>query len=621
MPFQPFIRWLFLTVIIIPSFIGRIAAQHNKLDSLFDRAKQFRMTGELTKAMVKYSECLFFAQKSKDSLKTGNALIGIGIIHEQSGRYEEALQSYFKALDIYQKINNPKKIGGTLKNIGNIYRSLRQYDNALKFLSQAFDIQSSQKDSASTGNVLNDIGLVYMDQDSNARALSYFNRIIEDYGKGIIVEVRANVLNNLGLTLTKLKRYPGAQEYYFSSLELMQKIQYQYGIALVLGNLGDLYYHSNDLKKALDYHFQSLAIAQRLKSNNLLLNSFENLRKTFLALGNYPKAYEYAFGEMTLKDTIYKNQSVQDYEEMQAKYQYDKDQQDILLLQQNNKIANIEAGNQRRAKYYLLTGIILVLLLAGLLYRDYRVKQQTNKTLKVLNDRLGEADRSKTKLFSIISHDLRSPISSLFGFLQLQKKSSAKLKRKDQDEYHGKFVQSAQLLLDAMEDLLLWSKSQMDHFEQAVELTDVGELLNEIIQLNEPLASNKQICLEQKASPGLTFLTDPNFLRIILRNLISNAIKFSPARGKILLFADNRDGDIIFSVTDDGPGISQSELANIFEWSSIRSDSSGLGLRLAKEFAEKLGGRLEARPRLQAGTEFIVVLPYVHFQQTKTGTI
>ena len=617
MLFQPYARPFFLTSIILLSFIGEAAAQHKALDSLFDVAKQLRMNGEMTKAMAKYRECLLLAQKNKDSLKTGNALIGIGIIHDQSGRYEEALQNYFKALDIYQKIGNLKKIGGTLKNIGNIYRNLKQYDNALKFLSRAFDIQHSQKDSSSTGNVLNDIGLVYMDQDSSSRALVYFNRIIDYYGKYINEEVRANVLNNLGLTLTRLKRYRAAQEYYFSSLMLMQKIKYQYGIALVLGNLGDLYYNTKDLKKAVDYHVQSLAIAQRLRSNTLLLNSYDNLRKTYLAIGNYPKAYEYAFSEMDLKDTIYKYQSVKDYEEMQAKYQYDKDQQDILLLQQNNKIANIEANSQRRAKYYLLIGIMLVLLLAALLYRDYRSKQRTNKTLNALNGRLAEADRSKTKLLGIISHDLRSPISSLFSFLQLQKERSSKLEGKDKDEHNLQIVQSAEHLLDAMEDLLIWSKSQMDHFEQSTELTDVEELFNEIIQLNEPFAMNKQISLQRKTEPGLTFLTDPNFLRIILRNLMSNAIKVSPAWGRILLSAGNRDSDIIFSVADDGPGISESDLENIFEWSSIRSDSSGLGLRLAKEFAEKLGGRLEVRSRLQAGTEFMVILPFVHFQQTK----
>ena len=327
-------------------------------------------------------------------------------------------------------------------------------------------------------------------------------------------------------------------------------------------------------------------------------------------MGNYQKAYAYSLGEMDLKDTIYKYQSVKNYEEMHAKYQYDKDQQDILLLQQNNQIAHIEVNNQRRTKYFLMTGIILVLLLGMILYRDYRIKQKTNSTLNELNDKLTEANRSKTKLLSIISHDLRSPISSLFGFLQLQKEKSPKLEERNKELYNQKIIQSAQHLLDAMEDLLIWSKSQMDSFVPSMEVMDPEELFNEIVQLNEPFAVNKNISLQQKIVPGLKFSTDPNFVRIILRNLMSNAIKFTPPGGRIVL-SGNRQGDhIILSVVDNGPGISASHLAGIFDWNSIRSDSSGLGLRLAKEFAEKLGGKLEVRSELQAGTEFTVSLPF-----------
>src|SRR5215471_11778749 len=133
-------RTLSIIIFIAFSFIGQAVAQHSKIDSLFDSAKQLRVNGEMTKAIAKYRECLDFAQKEKDSLKTGNALIGIGIVHDQSGRFEDALENYFKALDVYQKINNPKKTGGTLKNIGNVYRHLKQFDKSFQFLWRAFDI-------------------------------------------------------------------------------------------------------------------------------------------------------------------------------------------------------------------------------------------------------------------------------------------------------------------------------------------------------------------------------------------------------------------------------------------------------------------------------------------------
>ena len=103
--------------------------------------------------------------------------------------------------------------------------------------------------------------------------------------------------------------------------------------------------------------------------------------------------------------------------------------------------------------------------------------------------------------------------------------------------------------------------------------------------------------------------TDPNFIRVILRNLVSNAIKFTPPGGTITLSGLSRDNKVLLRVKDTGPGLTKAGIANIFEWNSIRSDSSGLGLRLAREFAEKLGGAISVASTPGEGAEFTVILP------------
>jgi len=105
------------------------------------------------------------------------------------------------------------------------------------------------------------------------------------------------------------------------------------------------------------------------------------------------------------------------------------------------------------------------------------------------------------------------------------------------------------------------------------------------------------------------FHTDPNFIKVILRNLVGNAIKFTPTGGVITLSGIKEKDYILLRVKDTGAGISGADLGNIFEWSSIRSDSSGLGLKLARDFAEKLGGRLSVQSEPGKGSEFIVTLP------------
>jgi signal transduction histidine kinase len=596
-------------MMIMITLSGRVTAQSVPLDSLFKHAAQLRNDGEYNKAITAYEECLSIAQKNKDTLKTANALIGIGISNDQKGKFEDALEYYFRALSLYESINNQNKIGGTLKNIGNTYRVLTHYDKAFDFLQKALAVQTAQKDSARIANVMNDIGLVYYDQDSSKQALSYFKNILTGYDKYLTEQLKANVINNAGLAYAKLKRYNEALASYQQSLLLMEKMEDQYGIALVLGNTGDLYYLMGNYHKALDYQLRNLAIVQQIKSDELLLNSYLGLKKTYVALGDYPDAYKYQQGEIGLKDTIFHKESALNYEKMQARYQYEKGQKEILQLQHDKQIAAIELTAQQRTKYLLLTGIALALLLSVTIYRSYRLKRKANQELNLLNDKLTEANISKVKLFSIISHDLRSPVSSLFNFLQLQKLNAGRMQKGEKETIDRQIGQSAENLLEAMEDILIWSKSQMEHFKPAGESTNAGELLDEMIDLHKQFATGKQISLEKRTDSNLDFNTDINFIKIILRNLTSNAIKFTPAGGLVQLTAMRRDNHILLSVKDNGPGIKEADLKNIFEWNSIRSDSSGLGLRLAKEFTEKLKGELSVVSRPGEGTEFMVSLP------------
>jgi len=591
------------------SLPARAQPQTAAFDTLFRHANNDRNAGAYDKAVTEYQQCLNMAATLRDSLRIGNSLIGIGISNDLGGRFEEALQYYFKALETYERIGNKKKMGGTLKNIGNIYRVMKNYPKASGFLQQALKLQYTAGDSAGIAKVLNDMAIVYMDQDSYQKALEYFDKIIRVYDRYISEEVRSYVLNNIALSQANIKHYPQALSGYQSSLALMTKLNDQYGIALVLGNLGDLYYHMHDFPRALDYHLRNLDLVRRIHSNELLKDTYDYLAKTYQALGNYPKAYEYNQKLLHLKDTIYQEQSARSLAEMEARYQNEKKQKEILLLQQNNNLVRIQLLNQRLIKYILLAGIGIIFIVAAFLYREYRNKQTRNKELAYINDKLGEANNAKTKLISIISHDLRSPVSSLFSFLELKRQNPALLEKEDQERLDKELTVAADHLLEAMEDLLIWSKSQMDHFSLSTESIQVDQLLDDIARLHRPFADERQVTLKKEDSAGILLDTDPNFVRVILRNLVSNAIKFTPPGGTITLSGSGTDDKVFLRVKDTGAGISKADLANIFEWNSIRSDSSGLGLRLAREFAEKLNGNISVVSAPGEGSEFTVTLP------------
>lgn len=603
------IIFIWNSCIVLAAFCCQAVAQNISPDSLLNKAHQLLTNAQYDSAIAVYQHCFDVATATKDSLYIGNALMGIGVANDDGGRFNKALEYYFKALRIFEKTGNQIRAGGALKNIGNTYRTLGAFEKAHSYLRNALIVQ---KDSTRIPKILNDIGSVYLDQDSTIKARWFFQQAISGYNRHIIDETKAYIFNNLAITYLNEQQYPKALAYYQRALALMQKINYRYGIALILDNIGELYYKTGNYTRALEYHLRNHDSIQLIKANDLLLSSFSNLALTYVSLGNYKKAYTFLVEEMKLKDTLYKEESRKSYAEMEAKYQNEKKQTEILLLQQNNKITQIELTSQRRAKYLLLIVIGLIFIITISLYKSYTSRKKANKALNRLNDQLTVANSSKTKLISIISHDLRSPVSSLFHFLQLQKIQAEKTEQKDQTAFNSKISQSAENLLEAMEDLLIWSKTQMDHFKPAMETINTAELLDEIIHLHEQFAANKSISLIKEPVAGLEFDTDLNFVKIILRNLTSNAIKFTPIHGVITLSASQQDNNILLTVKDNGQGISPADMKTIFEWNSIRSDSSGLGLKLAKEFTEKLGGKLSVVSEPGHGATFVVCLPLEH---------
>ncbi|HLO81705.1 MAG TPA: tetratricopeptide repeat-containing sensor histidine kinase [Chitinophagaceae bacterium] len=583
-----------------------VVADTALLSATLKKAGSFRSSGVFDSARAYYMKSYHLARTLHDTLRAGNSLIGVGISYDKTGKYQKALEYYFMALKVYDTLQNQIKIGGTLKNIGNTYRVLEDFPKAEKFLNQALEIQEKAGDSARIATVINDLGNYYLDREDYPKAFSKYNEVITSYRNHADADVLAFAHNNIGIVYSELKSYARSARHYDTSLQLMQTRDDSYGTALVLGNMADLQYKLGNYTLSLKYQAENIRIGKAIHSDDLLLSGYGNMARTYKQLGNYTEAFHFQDEMMKIKDSIYKKEAAKSYAEMEAKYQNEVNQKENALLQQRNEIMDYQLSIAERTRYFLFAVISLIVILAGLIYRAYRTKKKTSETLHTYNLKLNEANQSKAKLLSIISHDLRSPISSLFHYLQLQKSK--------EPSYHNeaanqKVIHSADHLLEVMEDLLIWSKSQMETFEPSWEMVNASELLEEIAALNKPFAENKNISLNTRLEHDFKFNTDLNFMKIILRNLAGNAIKFTPSGGSVILTANKGGDSISFSVQDDGPGIPETQLNGVFEWNGIRSDSSGLGLKLVKEFTEKLNGQLSVQNLQPHGTEFLIRFP------------
>jgi signal transduction histidine kinase len=226
--------------------------------------------------------------------------------------------------------------------------------------------------------------------------------------------------------------------------------------------------------------------------------------------------------------------------------------------------------------------------------RDKEIIERQNEELKKLN-------ATKDKFFSIIAHDLRNPFNSILGFSQMLMTQVHQMDREKIEKMAQIIHQSSKMAVDLLMNLIEWSLSQSGKIEFHPENVQIAEVVKEIEPLFAPSAKHKKIDIKIEIPQQLTVYADQVLLGTVIRNLISNAIKFTHQGGEVIISATEHDKNVIFSVADSGIGISKDRLDKLFKidksFSTEGTDKekgTGLGLILCREFIDKHGGRIWA---------------------------
>lgn len=248
-------------------------------------------------------------------------------------------------------------------------------------------------------------------------------------------------------------------------------------------------------------------------------------------------------------------------------------------------------------------------------FNDITLQKKAEDTLIKSEERLRELNATKDKFFSIIAHDLKNPFNDLMGFTQLLALNINKYDKTKIEQFTQIIHQSSKLAYNLLENLLDWSRSQTGTLKFRPERICISQLIDENIELLESTARNKNIEIYSEVNGETYAYADKNMVRTIIRNLISNAIKYTNQGGHIRIQSSCSKSCKI-SVTDSGIGISADNINKIFKidesFSTIgteREKGTGLGLILCKEFVEKNGGKLRVKSEHGKGSTFTFTLP------------
>ncbi len=245
---------------------------------------------------------------------------------------------------------------------------------------------------------------------------------------------------------------------------------------------------------------------------------------------------------------------------------------------------------------------------------DQKTILEKNIIIQKSKLKLEELHLTQNKLFSIIAHDLRNPFNNIIGLSELLKESD--MDEVESVEYIDLINSTAKNTLNLLDNLLNWAKSQTGELSFIPEKIILSKVITEILWLKESLAKTKNISLNYSPSSDIELYTDRNILSTILRNLISNAIKFTNQGGRINILATTNDDHVEISVCDNGVGMSEETIRKIFDPSTTMTSlgtenegGSGLGLVLCREFVKRLDGHLWVESEEGQGSNFKFTQP------------
>jgi len=303
---------------------------------------------------------------------------------------------------------------------------------------------------------------------------------------------------------------------------------------------------------------------------------------------------------------------------------------EIALLKKEKQYNEMQVVKNRLIIVILIVIVLLVLSLVILYYNRYQLKhkaavalkekldiiEKINQQLKESEEELRKLNNTKDKFFSIMAHDIKNPLGGMLTITDVIKNDFKRLTDEEKMEMFETINKSAQHLYTLLENLLHWSRSQTGRIPFKPVKLNLYEIVNNNIELQKANSDKKNIIIINMIDQNLTAVADKEMFNLIVRNLISNAIKFTNNNGQIIISAQQKDGMIEVSVEDNGVGISKDNIGKLFRIDTQlivpgtnNETGTGLGLILCKEFVTKNGGDIWVTSEEGKGTKFSFTVP------------
>ena len=517
----------------------------------------------------------------------------LGRAHFLKGDNAICLEYSFKSLSIYENLKDKKSIANQLNNIASTYIALGDNNNARIYMTKAKEALEEKTEQNAALPI------------DNKTPIHPINHTLNTELPGDFDTNKAEIYLKKGTILSNQKKWKEAENNIQKSILEAKKLGYTNKVALAITILGDLYlkiFNENQdkktLEKAKDNYTKALEIYNQINDKQSISINLKKLSDVEQKLGNIKKALEYNTKYSVYRDSIFNDKTKNTITHIE-------DQREIELKNRQIKINKLELEAKEKQKWFYISGIFLLVIIGSLLFHQSYNRKKNNQKLRQLNSQLEEANRIKTRFFGILNHDLRSPVANLIHFLHLQKENPEMLNQETKERLQNKTISGAENLLSSMEDILLWSKGQMENFKPQPKIITVKQLFED----NKKVFSGyHHITFEYHNPENIEIFTDENYLKTILRNLTSNSINvFSTTENPTIIWkAWQEKNKTYLSITDNGPGSEKEKFRALYDETEVVGIKSGLGLHLIRDLAKAINCEISVNSIQNEGTTFVI---------------
>jgi signal transduction histidine kinase len=599
---------------------GHVTEEPASADSLVNDllSKSWSLRNNNPDLSIQYGmQAMELARKINDYENLTKSYSFVGVAHRLLGNYVQAIDIFFEGLSLAKKHNIPQQEGYAHINIANLYIYLEYFNAALENLDNALEIAVKIEDKEM-------LSYIYLNRGRTLMALNMFEDARQSISNSLQLRIETNNISGqavcykyIGDIYFNQERYSEALQNYEQALNVVDYDIDRHLVGNIYLKMAEIGCNLKQITQAENYAITAYKIGHEVNSRLVIHDALKVLSKVDIELKRFESAAQRLQLTLIYADTLTNQKVAEKVLNTEFEWERQRRQAEIDLLNKDKEIQRLRLSRQRGLNYALI--IFASLILAGsiiLLVLLKKIKDKNNILLQQ-KEELDHINKAKDKMFMVIGHDLRGPIWTLKALIELIRDEEEVLfQNNNTSENFNALTRSVQAVSDLLENLLYWAKTEDGKLVFSQATANLNSIVNQSIQSYKPWATLKSITIENKVPENYNLYADENMLKTMMRNMLSNAIKFTHREGKVIINVCKENGFHKITVADNGIGFNPEIADSILNKEKFHSTKgtgnefgSGIGLTLCREFAEKHGGTVWAESEPGKGSKFYFTIP------------